>query len=97
MEIVVPHQHSADEVKRRVQTAIVEIKRNFGNEISEETEQWNGNQCRFSFTARGYKLSGTGEIHPSQVVLNIKLPLVAYPFKGKIRSVVQQHLEEILR
>ncbi len=97
MEIVVPHNHTPEEVRVKVQHAIAGIKRDFGHEISEETEEWNGNECRFSFRARGYKLSGIGHILPSQVLLKLKLPLIAYPFKSKIRSVVQQHLGNVLK
>jgi hypothetical protein len=97
MEVVVPHRHSADEVKKRVQNAIAEIKRDFGHEISDETEEWNGDECRYSFRARGYKLSGTAQIRRSEVMLKLKLPLIAYPFKPKIRSVIQQHLGSILK
>ena len=50
----------------------------------------------FSFVARGFSIKGTLEVNDSQLILDAKLPFLAKPFEGMIRSRIEQELDHIL-
>jgi len=72
------------------------VKGAYGDQVSELSEEWDGNTLSFGFKAMGMKVSGTLGVEPSQVRLAADLPLAAMMFKGKIEQRVREELDGLL-
>ncbi len=96
MSIVVPHKLTQEEALGRVQRLLGDMKTQYGDQISELSEQWSGNRGEFSFKAMGFATSGTLDVTPAQVEFNGSLPFAATPFKGKIESTIRDRAEKLL-
>lgn len=96
MLINVPHNLPANEAKARISRLLDGVKNNYGDTISNLSQSWSGNENRFSFTAKGFKISGTMQLKESLVALDLKLPLAALIMKGKIKSIIENEAKRVL-
>ena len=96
IEMNIPHKLSQEEALLRIQSLLQKVKAKFANAIRDLKEEWNGNIGSFSFTVKGYEVSGILTVKPSSVELDGKIPFAAAFFKGKIKSVIATEAEKIL-
>jgi predicted NBD/HSP70 family sugar kinase len=96
MKIVVPHTLTTEEAMGRIQNLLTEIKRDYGDRVSDLKEQWTGDRGEFSFRAMGFAVSGTLQARPGEVVLEGTYPWAAAPFKGKIESMIRDRATQLL-
>jgi Putative polyhydroxyalkanoic acid system protein (PHA_gran_rgn) len=96
MTIEVPHSLGNEEAKRRIEGLLGDVKREFGDRITDLEEKWTGDQATFSFRAMGFGVSGTLAIEPSLVRLSGKLPMAALPFRGRIEQVIRERATALL-
>jgi hypothetical protein len=97
INLSVPHTLGQEEAKRRAANLMADSRTRFADKISDVVESWNGYIDTFSFKAMGFSVSGTLEIQPSQILIEMNLPLAAYPLKGRIESEILTHARELLR
>ena len=90
------HQLSQDEALKRSRDLFEQIKNEFADQVSDLREEWVENTCQFSFSAKGFSVSGTLIVNPSEVELSCDLPWVVALFKGKIESMIQERAESLL-
>ena len=90
------HQLSQDEVLKRAHGLLDQIKNEFADQVSNLREEWIENTCQFSFSVKGFSVSGTLIVDPSDVELSCDLPWVAALFRGKIESMIQERAETLL-
>lgn len=96
MLINIPHNLPDNIAKARISGLLDRVKSNYSDTISNLTETWNGNENRFSFTAKGFKISGRMQLKESLVALDLKLPLAALIMKGKIKSIIENEAKRVL-
>jgi Putative polyhydroxyalkanoic acid system protein (PHA_gran_rgn) len=96
LDISIPHQLSQDEALNRIKRLLSEAKRDHGDKITELQESWDGNTGTFSFSAKGYDVSGSLEVHPNTIELRSKVPFAVSLFKGVITSMITQKAKELL-
>lgn len=96
MKIEVPHQLSEDEAMRRIQNLLTDIKRDYGDRVTDLEESWTGSGGQFSFRAMGFSVSGTLRVTPGAVELTGDYPFAARPFKGKIEGMIRERAEQLL-
>ena len=96
IEMSMPHQLGEQEARRRIQELLPRMKADYGEQIKDLQEEWNGNTGIFSFSVMGFAVSGTLTVNESSVDLDGNLPFAATFFKGKIKSVIQEKAQEIL-
>ena len=96
LEMSIPHQLGQEEARRRIQELLPKMKSDYGEQIKDLQEEWNGNIGRFSFSVMGFAVSGTLTVNQSSVDLDGNLPFAAAFFKGKIKSVIEEKAQEIL-
>lgn len=96
IEMSIPHQLGEQEARRRIQELLPKMKADFGDQIKDLKEEWNGNTGRFSFSVMGFSVSGNLIVNESTVDLDGDLPFAATFFKGKIKSVIQEKAQEVL-
>jgi hypothetical protein len=97
INVELPHNLGRKEAKRRVQSMLNNLKNEHSDKISGMNEQWEGDRGSFSFTAMGFKASGTIEITDSRVNIHGELPIAATFFKGKIEDMIEEKGKEVLR
>ena len=84
------------EAKDTVDALLPTLVQRHGDSMSNPKGEWKGDLFNFSFEARGFKIKGTLEVTDTQVKLDAKLPLLASPFEGMIRSNIERELDQIL-
>jgi len=70
VKVSVPFQIQQDEALNRVKARLTEIKTQYGNMVSNLTENWNGYVGTFSGSARGFSVSGTVTVTLQKPPLN---------------------------
>ncbi|MGZ5285379.1 MAG: polyhydroxyalkanoic acid system family protein [Kaistella sp.] len=97
IEMSIPHNLTQEEAQRRIQELLPKMKSDFAGQVKDLREEWNGNTGKFSFTAMGFSVSGTLTVNDSSVDLDGDLPFAATLFKGKIKSVIEEKAQQILK
>jgi hypothetical protein len=90
------HQLSQEDALKRSRGLLDEVKNQFANQISNLSEKWEKNTCQFSFSVKGFSVSGTLTVKPSEVELFGDLPWAATFFRGKIESTIRERAETLL-
>lgn len=96
MSITVPHQLGQAEALNRIQQLAGQLKTQYGNEISDLHEQWNGPDGQFSFKAMGFNVAGDIHVGNNSVDISGDLPMMAIPFKGQIEQRIQERAAALL-
>lgn|SRR5688500_2255032 len=96
LDIVIPHELPPQEALARIQGLLSKLQREQKDTIKDVSEQWNGNEGQFSFSAKGFDLSGKIKVEENRVSINSKLPFALSFFKGKISQVIKEKADELL-
>lgn len=96
LSMVVPHRFSQEEALDRFKKFSGNLKSQFAGQINDIRERWSGSLGNFSFSAKGYRLTGTVVVEPSNVKINLRLPFIATPYKDRIERMIRQEVEKIL-
>lgn len=92
----VPHKLTQDEAQSRIKNLLAELKQQYGDQVSDLQETWNGHNGQFALTAMGMRISGTLAVEPEQVSLNGNIPFAAVPFRGQIEKLIREQAETLL-
>jgi hypothetical protein len=92
----IPHQLSKEEALSRIKKLLVNVKQEQSGNISNVKEEWRENTGKFSFSAKGFDLSGMIEVNASSIDINASVPLAVSLFKGKIKSIINEKARELL-
>jgi hypothetical protein len=96
INLSVPHQLTQEEAKNRIASLIADSRTKFAGKVSNAAESWNGFVDAFSFDAMGFSVKGKLDVQPAQLLVELNLPLAAYPFKGRIESEILAHARQLL-
>lgn len=96
IKIVIPHAITKSEALARIKKLLKDVKRQYGKQISDLKENWEGDTGSFSFKALGFLVAGTINVGAKQVKLAGDLPWQAALFKGKIESVIKERAKSLL-
>ena len=96
MRIEKDHGMAKQGAKDTVDTLLPTLVERHGDSMSSPTGAWRGDVFEFSFVARGFSIKGTLEVTDIQVILDARLPFLARPFEGMIRSNIERELDQIL-
>ena len=91
-----PHKLGVEEAKRRISSLVADTKKQFGHMATDVTETWNGNTADFSFKAMSFPISGTLNVQPAEVLVEIQLPFAALPFKGQVEREISGRAKALL-
>ena len=97
MRIAVPHHSTKDMARARVEEKLGQLLAQFGGQAEDFQHEWAADTLAFKGKARGMALEGTVEVTDADVVIDAKLPLIAKPFEGRIREVVEKETEKMFR
>lgn len=74
LKITIPHTLTQTEALTRIQTFLPQLKSQHSDKINDLTETWSGNNCEFSFTVTGFKVSGTLAVEEVEVAIKGEIP-----------------------
>jgi hypothetical protein len=97
MRIAVPHRTTKANARKIVDQRLTQLLGQFGDKADDVQHEWRGDTLHFKGKARGFSVEGTVEITDSDVVIDGKLPLLARPFKSRIRQTVEREAESMFR
>ena len=96
LQMSIPHHLSQEEALKRIQTMLSEIKKEHGDMVENLQETWNNNQGDFSFSIKGFAVSGKLTVMPSTIELDGKIPMAVSFFKGTIITMINKKAAELL-
>ena len=94
MRIARKHNMTKTGAKARLDSVLTQLLTDFGTEASDLKSGWSGDAMRFSFGTSWGKVKGKLAVTDAAVLLDVRLPLVARVFEGRIRDEVERKLRE---
>jgi len=93
IEVRVPHALERDEVRRRLDTALVKAREQYAATVGDIEASWEGDdRLRVLLTVSGMKFDGTVDILVEELVVGLQVPGMAALFSGRIREGIQERL-----
>jgi hypothetical protein len=96
ISLSVPHQLGQETAKNRIAGLLADSRERFAGQISQVSENWNGYVDAISFQALGFSVTGKLDVQPNEVLIELNLPLAAYPLKGRVEKEILAHARELL-
>jgi hypothetical protein len=96
ISLSVAHQLGQEAAKNRIAGLMADSRARFAGQVSEMAESWNGYVDAFSFKAMGFSVTGKLDVQPAEVMIELNLPLAAYPLKGRIENEILTHARQLL-
>ena len=96
MKVHRKHNSSREHVKDNIDTFLPSLVERFDDSVTDIKHDWRGDDLGFSFRASGFNVSGTFSVSDADLLLDLRLPLAARLFEGKIRSAVEDELDRLL-
>ena len=96
LDITIPHALPQQEALTRIQGLLKKLQQEQKDSIKDVSEKWNGSEGEFSFSAKGFDLSGTIKVEENSVAINGQLPFALSFFKGMISQAIKEKAGELL-
>ncbi len=96
LDIEIPHQLPRQEALDRIQGMLRKLQEEQKDTIRNVSEKWEGNEGEFSFSAKGFDLSGKIRVEENSVSINGELPFALSFFKSQISRVIQDKAGALL-
>lgn len=97
LEVRVPHSLEREEVRRRIDAALVRARKDYADKVGDIEASWDGDdRLRLLLTVMGMRIAGDIEILVGELVVKLEIPGMAALFAGQIRDGIQQRLGGLL-
>lgn len=97
LEVRVPHSLGPDEVRRRLDEAIVRAREDYADKVGTIEASWTGDdRLQLMLTVMGMKIDSDVEILVEELVVRLQVPGMAALFAGQIRNGIQERLGGLL-
>ncbi|MBC7874823.1 MAG: polyhydroxyalkanoic acid system family protein [Ferruginibacter sp.] len=97
IDIKVPHTLPREEAMQRIKTLLTSLQGQYAGMIKNVFQQWDSNEGRFSFSVKGFSVSGKIYIGVDTVRLGSKLPFLLSFYKEKITEQIMKQGTELLK
>ena len=96
IEMNIPHSLGQEEALSRIRKLLGNVQSRFAGQLNDIQEEWNENEGSFSFSVMNIPVSGKLRVNNGDIALDGKIPLIAAPFSGKIKSVIMEEAKKVL-
>lgn len=72
------------------------LRRKYADQLSDFQQAWDGDRSDFSFSAMGFRVTGSLTIEEERVLVEGDLPFAAALFKGRITGAISEQLSKLL-
>lgn len=92
MKHSVAHELGMEKAKQAAEAAIESYKKRFA-EYKPQAHWSNDRRAEISFSVKGLTLRGALEVQPSSIDMDLDVPFMLRPFKGKALSVIESEIK----
>jgi len=97
LEVRVPHALGREEARRRIDDALARARSEYAETLGELEATWEAeDRLQFLMTVMGNRIDGDLEIMVEELIVRVRLPMMAALFAGRIREGVQERLGGLL-
>lgn len=96
LEVRVPYEITREEIKRRMDEALVKAREEYGSQVGPINAAWQGDQLKVQLSAMGMSFSGTIDIEDKDLLVKLGLPGMASLFSGKIKAGIEERLGSLI-
>ena len=97
LEVRVPHALGRDEVRRRLDAAVVRARDEYADKVGGIDASWEGeDRLKLMLTIMGMDIGSEVEIHVEELVVRVDVPGMAGLFAGRIKDGIQERLGGLL-
>lgn len=97
LEVRVAHGLSPDEVRRRLDEALVRARSQYADAVGQIDAEWeNENRMKIQLAVMGMNFDGSVEILVEELLVQLELPGMAQLFAGRIREGIEERLGGLL-
>lgn len=97
LEVRVPHGLERDEVRRRLDEAVLKARDAYADQVRDLEATWEGeDRLHVLLTVMGIDIDSEIEILVQELVVRLELPAMAALFSGRIREGIQERLGGLL-
>jgi hypothetical protein len=97
LDVKVPHALERDEVRRRLDEAVVKARDAYADQVRDLEATWESeDRLRVLLTVMGIEVESEVEILVQELVVRLELPAMAALFSGRIRDGIQERLGGLL-
>jgi hypothetical protein len=93
MEHRISHDLTQEQARKAVRRAVETYTERFAKYVT-ETKWVNDDEVHVAFNAKGAKLAGQLKLVPNAIVIDMDVPLLLRPFKGKAVEVVEEQVQK---
>ena len=97
LEVRVPHGLEKTEVRRRLDVAIEQARRDFYDKVSQLEASWvNDDLLALDVVVMGMQIGSEVDLKPEELVVRLQVPGMAGLFAGRIRAGIEEQLGGLL-
>jgi hypothetical protein len=96
IEIKIPHTIGQEEALKRIKGLMTNLNVEHSKTIKNVKEEWSGQEGNFSFSAKGFQVSGKIYVGVDTVRISSRLPLVLSFYKNTITKTIWAKGTELL-
>lgn len=96
MTIQVEHHLSKEVARQRISELIEHYRQEYKNDLQNLVVDWTEDKAHIRLQARGYSTAGTLEVKDSVVDLDFYMPFLLQVFSKKIKSIIQERIQQSL-
>lgn len=96
IDIKIPHSIPQEEALRRIKNLLSNLQKEHSGIIKNVQENWSGHEGRFSFSAKGFLVSGKIYVGVDTVRVSSRLPFLLSFYKSAIIRTIEQKGAELL-
>lgn len=93
MKHTIPHDLGFDLAKRATERAFAGYRERFAD-FSPEASWVTNDRAEVSFGAKGVPLAGSVVVRPAEIELELEVPLLFRPLRGKAMGVIEGQIQE---
>ncbi|MGL4511892.1 MAG: polyhydroxyalkanoic acid system family protein [Lacipirellulaceae bacterium] len=95
-DLSVPNPLGKEQAVARLHGFSEKLRTQYADQLSDFQQSWAGDRSDFSFSAMGFRISGSLTVEEERVRVEGDLPLAATLFRGRITGVIQEQLGKLL-
>lgn len=97
LEVRVPHSLGKDEVRRRLDRAVVKARDEYADKVGAIEANWQGDDVlAVAVDVMGVQIDGELEVLVEELLVRLEVPAMASLFAGRIRDGIQERLGGLL-
>ncbi len=96
LEVRVTYTISREELKRRMDDALVKAREEYGSQVKAMDAVWEGDTIRANVSVMGMNFQGTIAIEEKDLLVKLGLPGMASLFSGKIKAGIEERLGSLV-